>query len=222
MEYQLRSIIRKYDLAQDQERVRFITEAADLVSSLGSPVQREIYGGRAADAAGISHETMKLEVNKAFKRRLAREKKKQEKIDLAPARNLQPRSKSIRYDNMKSAMAEEALLAMVLKDPALLDQVGALRGGMFSSPLLGRVYTQLKERHDAGLEVSITVLSDLDQEETSHMAGLFQRQQGPVSTQALQDCVRVIQTEHGSGSVETEDDLLRLRDKFKERKGFGK
>ena len=123
---------------------------------------------------------------------------------------------------MKSAMAEEALLAMVLKDPALLDQVGVLRGGMFSSPLLGRVYTQLKERHDAGLEVSITVLSDLDQEETSHIAGLFQRQQGPVSTQALQDCVRVIQTEHGSGSVETEDDLLRLRDKFKERKGFGK
>ena len=222
VEYQLRAIARKFDLNQDEERVRFITEAADFVSSLGSPVQREIYGGRAADAAGISHEAMTLEVNKAYKRRLAREKKKQEKIDLAPARNLQPRSKSIRYDNMKSAMAEEALLAMVLKDPALLDQVGALRGGMFSSPLLGRVFTQLRERHDAGLEVSLRVLSDLDQEEMSHMAGLFQRQQGPVSPQALQDCVTVIQTEHGSGSVETAEDLLRLRDKLKERKGFGK
>ena len=50
-----------------------------------------------------------MEVNKAFKRRIAREKKKQEKIDLAPAQNLQPKSRSIRYDNMKSAMAEELL-----------------------------------------------------------------------------------------------------------------
>jgi hypothetical protein len=35
---------------------------------------------------------MKLEITKAFKRRMARDRKRQEKIDLAPAQNLQPQS----------------------------------------------------------------------------------------------------------------------------------
>ena len=222
VEYQLRAIIRKYDMNQDEDRVKFISEASDFICTLPSAVQREVYGTRAAEAAGITYEAIKLEINKAYKRRTAREKKKQERIDLSPARNLQPKSKSIRYDNMKSAMAEEALLAMILKEPALLDQAGDLREEMFSSGLLGNVFAQLRSRHDSGLEVSLGVLSDIGPEEMSHLAGLFQRQQGPVSEQALRDCVSVIQAEHRAGNVETEDDLMRFRDKLKERKGIKK
>jgi len=220
VEYQLRAIIRKYDMTQDEQRVAFIAEASDFISTLPGAVQREIYGNRVAEAAGITYEAIKLEIDKAYKRRLAREKKKQERIDLSPARNLQPKSKSIRYDNMKSAMAEEALLAIVLKEPALLDRTTQLRAEMFSAPVLGNVFSQLRSRYDSGLEVSLSVLSDLTPEEMSHMAGIFQRQQGPVSEQALMDCVAVIQGEHGSGSVETDEDLLRLQSRLKERKGI--
>ena len=92
-------------------------EAAELICTLDSSVKREVYGGRVAEAAGISMDAMKLEVNKAFKRRLEREKKKQEKIDLAPVRALQPKERSIRYDNMKSAMAEEGVIAQILREP---------------------------------------------------------------------------------------------------------
>ena len=220
VEYQLRAIIRKYDMTQDEDRVKFITEASEFISTLPSPVQREVYGTRVAEAAGITYDAIKLEIGKAYKRRIAREKKKQERIDLSPSRNLQPRSKSIRYDNMKSAMAEESVLAMVLKEPALLDRTGQLRREMFSSPLLGNVFAQLHSRHQAGLEVNLGVLTDLTPDEMSHVAGIFQRQQGPVSEQALMDCVAVIQGEHRSGSVETADDLMRLREKLKERKGI--
>ena len=220
VEYQLRAIIRKYDMGVDEDRVKFITEASDFICTLPGAVQREVYGTRAAEAAGVTYEAIKLEINKAYKRRIAREKKKQERIELSPARNLQPRSKSIRYDNMRSAMAEEALLAMVLKEPALLDRTGKLKKEMFSSPLLGNVYAQLSQRHASGLEVSLSVLTDLTADEMSHMAGLFQRQQGPVSEQALADCMDTVMAEHQSSSVRNEDDLLRLRDKLKERKGI--
>ena len=146
VEYQLNAIRRKYDLREDDQRVKFIAEAAEFLSTLGSAVQREVYGHRAADEAKISYDAMKLEVNKAFKRRMARQRKKQEKIDLAPARAMQPKARSIRYDNMKSAMAEETLLAMALKDPALLDTAKDLRADEFSSVLLGNVYAQLRSR----------------------------------------------------------------------------
>ena len=219
VEYQLGAIAKKYDLREDEQRIKFIQEAAELICTLGSAVQREIYGGRAAEAASISLEAMKLEVNKAFKRRIAREKKQQEKIDLAPAQALQPKSRSIRYDNVKSAMAEEAVLALVLKDPSLLGQTGKLTKESFSCELLGRIYGQLQQRYAYGLELSPSVLEDLSSEEMSHLVGITQRHQGPVNETALADCIRTILAEHQAAGVATEDDLMALRNQLKERKG---
>ena len=220
VEYQLNAIRRKYDIREDDQRVKYIHESAELISTLGSAVQREVYGHRVAEAAGISYEALKLEVDKAFKRRLAREKKQQEQINLAPAKNLQPRSRNIRYDNMRSAMAEETVLAMILKQPALLDQTAGLKESEFSSPLLGRAYGQLAQRYRQGLEVNVGVLSDFTGEEMSHLAGILQRQSGPVNETALEDCVRIIRSEHQIGSVSSDDDLLALQNKLKERKGI--
>ena len=220
VEYQLRAITKKYDLGDDDARVKYIAEAAEFISTLPSAVQREVYGTRAAEAAGISFEAMKIEANKAFKRRMAREKKKQEKIDLAPARNLQPHSRNFHYDNIKSAMAEETVIAMALKEPALLDQTGILSQGHFSSELLGRVFDQLIRRHTEGYEISIGILTDFTSEEMAHVAGISQRQQGPVSEQAFQDCIRTILDEYGRANVDSDADIMALRNKMKERKGI--
>ena len=220
VEYQLSAIRCKYDIREDDQKVKYIHESAELISTLGSAVQREVYGHRVAEAAGISFDALKLEVNKAFKSRVAREKKQQEKIDLTPAKNLQPKSRNIRYDNMKSAMAEENLLAMVLKEPALLDVTAGLSAVEFSSKLLGRAYEQLRRRYGEGLEVSVAVLADFDSEEMSHLAGISQRHTGPVDETALRDCVRIIQSEHQASTVASDDDLMALRNKLKERKGM--
>ena len=220
VEYQISTIARKYNLADDEQRIKFAQEAADLICTLSSAVQREVYTIRVGEMTKISQEAMKLEVNKAFKRRMAREKKRQEKIDLAPAQSLQPKSRTIHYDNIKSAMAEEALLTMLLKEPALFEQTKALPAEAFSSPLLGRVYGTLKARYAQGLEVSLAVMGELTPEEMSHVASIAQRQQGPVNEQALADCVQTILREHQAAGVATEDDLMALRNKLKERKGF--
>ena len=220
VEYQLNAIRRKYDLRIDEQRVKFITEAAEFISTLSNAVQREVYGTRAAEAAGISFEAMKIEANKAYKRRIAREKKKQERKDLSPATQLQPKSRAIRYDNMKSAMAEETVLALVMKVPALLDQTDGLSGSEFSCSVLGSAFDQLRKRHAEGFEVSLSGLSDMTAEEMSHIAGIVHRQQGPVNEQALSDCVRTIRAEHRKGSVSSSEDLLAYQNKLKERKGI--
>ena len=220
VEYQLAAIRRKYDLREDDQRVKFIAEAAEFLSTLGSAVQREVYGHRTADDAKISYDAMKLEVNKAFKRRMARERKKQEKINLAPAQALQPKARTIRYDNMKSAIAEETVLALALKDPSLLDTAKNLTADEFSSSLLGSVYGQLRSRHDQGLDVSLAVLDGFSSEEMSHITGICQRQTGPVNADAFCDCVRIIQSENRASKVTTEDDLLALRKAYQGRKGI--
>ena len=220
IEYQLNAIRRKYDLNVDDEKVKFINEAAELISSLYSAVQREVYGRRVAEAAKISYEAMEIELKKAVKRLERKEQKRQERIDLAPVQGHQPKSRTIRYNNMKSAMAEETVIAMAVKEPALLDQARDLDGEAFSSGLLGSVYVQLRRRHDQGLDVSLAVLEELSAEEMSHISGVCARQEGPVNEQAFLDCVRTIRREHQASKVTTADDLMALRNKLKESKGI--
>ncbi len=219
VEYQLNAIRAKYDLREDDQKIRYVQEAAELICTLGSFVKREVYGGRVAESAGISAEAMKLEIGKAYKRRIAKEKKQQEKIDLAPVRALQPKERSIRYDNMKSALAEESVIAQILQEPAMLEHCKQLSGSQFSVPLLGKVYDQLVVRYASALEVSAAVLEDLSGEETSHITGIYQRRQGPVNENAFRDCVKIILAEQQSKSVSSDDDLLAFRDKLKESKG---
>lgn len=220
VEYQLAAILKKYDLRDDDQKVQYLQESAGLISTLGSSVQREVYAGRVAEVAKISLDAMKLEVNRAYKRRQYQEKKKQEKIDLSPAKNLQPKSRAIRYDNLKSAMAEEMLLSLILREPALLEEVRDLEADMFSSPLLGRAYDQLCQRHRQGLEVSLSGLTDFEPEEMSHIAGILQRQDGPVNEQALRDCALTIREEYQKAHTQSTDDLMRLREKMQKSKGI--
>ena len=219
VEYQLNAIRKKYDLRIDDQKIAYVHEAAELICTLDSSVKREVYGGRVAESAGISMDAMKLEVNKAFKRRKAIERKRQEKIDLAPMQALQPKDRSIRYDNMRSARAEENIIAQILREPALLEQAKALQPEDFSVTLLGNVYKQLRQRYQMGLEVSLGVLAELRPEEMSHITGIAQKQQGPVNETAFLDCIRTVQSEKQSRNVSTDDDLLALRNRLKESKG---
>ena len=219
VEYQLNAILKKYDLRDDEQKVQYLQESAGLIGSLSSAVQREVYGGRVAEAAGISEDAMRLEVNRALKRHTYQEKKKQEKIDLSPARNLQPKEKSIRYSNLRSARAEEMIIAQVLREPALFAQIPDLQPEIFSSEFLGRAFRQLRDRYHQGLDVSLGGLSDFTAEEMSHLAGISQ-QQGPVNERSLLDCANIIREEYQKSQTKTEDDLMRFREKLQKSKGI--
>lgn len=220
VEYQLRAIQKKYDLNVDEDRVKFISEAAEMVSTLGNAVQREIYGNRVAEAGKISPDAMKIEVNKAFKRRQYREKRKQERIDLAPAVAAQPKSRTIRYDNVRSAMAEEIVLAQCLSDAAMIAETEGLKPEEFSSPLLGRVFEQLQQQSRQGMVPSVAGLTDFTGEEMAHIAGILQRNPGPVSEQAMRDSIQVIRQMHEFKTADTKDTLMELQRKLQESKGI--
>ena len=220
-EYRLQSLRRKYDLAQDDQRVAFLTAAAEMVSTLQSAVEREVYGRRAAEAAGVSYDAIKLEVQKAFKKRIAREKKKQEVQDLSPAKQQQPRIKGIRYDNVRSAMAEEGLLRLVLKEPALFAGV-TLRPEQFSFELLGRAYAALAARNAAGQSVTLGALEgEFSPEEMAHLSAVAGKDDQIINEDALRDYVDVIRQEDERRNRRGGDALLALAAQRREQKGYG-
>jgi len=222
MEYRLGSLKAGFDLTDDAQRVEFLKQAAVLVASLPNAVEREVYGTRAAEAGGITPDAMKLEVGKAYKQLLAREKKRREQRELAPANLSQPAGRGLRYDNVRSARAEEGVLRMTLKEPTLLEECRSIEPEQFSAPVLRRVYELLLDRYDRGLTVTLPALSaELSQEEMAHLTRVVQRQDELVSEDALRDCLAIIREESQRGRVADSSDLMALANRLKDKKGYG-
>ena len=142
VEFRMSQVAGKYDFTSDESRVAYCEEISNLLASLPGAVEREIYTVRAAETAGTSPDAMKLEDQRAFKRRVAKEKRAELRKDLNPAAQLQPRERALRYENIRSARAEEGVLRLLTLDESVFPPESPLREEQFSSPLLGKAYSQ--------------------------------------------------------------------------------
>ena len=224
IEFRMAQVAGKYDLGDDQARIAYAAEISEVLSGLENAVEREVYTVRAAELAKLTPEAMRLEVQRAFKRRLAKERKARERRELNPAMAAQPASRSIRYDNLRSAMAEEGVLRLLLRDESIFPSLSPLSETDFSSPLLGRIYTALWQRRQNGGSGSIAFLSgELNADEMSHLTTLLQKPESTAGAQqALTDYIRIIREERDKrlGAAGT-DPLAAAMDKFKDKKGYG-
>lgn len=224
VEFRMAQIAGKYDISDDQSRIAYCDEVSRLLATLANPVEREVYTTRAAETAKITPEAMKLEVQRAYRQNLSRERKAELRRDLNPAAQLQPKERSLRYENVRSARAEEGVLRLLVLDPDLFSKAPPLREEQFSSPLLGRVFSLLWQTRQAGHSVSLAPLAgELSPEEMNHITAICQQPESPANRhQALADYIRIIQTEFQKraqgGSV---DPLLAATEKIKDKKGTG-
>ncbi len=217
VEFRMAQIAGKYDLDSDEARVAYSGEISALLATLPGAVAREVYTARAAEAARISPEAMKLEVQRARKRELAKEKRAELRKDLNPAAQSQPKERSLRYENLRSALAEEGVLRLLLLDGSIFPDQPPLKEEDFSSPLLGRVFTLLWRAREAGRGMALPALAgELTAEEMAHITAVCQRPESVRNgRQALADYIRVIQTEAAKRSGNEPDPLLAAAEKYK-------
>lgn len=221
VEFRLAQITGKYDLTDDQQRIAYSEEVSDLLAGLQNAVEREIYTVRAAEAAKLAPEAMKLEVQRAFKRRLSQEKRAQRHRDLNPAAQLQPKERTLRYDNIRSARAEEGVIRLLLLDDGLFPAQTPVRKGEFSSSLLGRVFSALWALRESGSPPRLAALSEqLTPDEMSHITAVCQQPESLSNgQQALSDYISIIRSEYDKRTAMPESDpLLAATEKYKSKK----
>lgn len=221
-EYRLRSLQMKFDLTQDAQKVEFAKKAAELISMYSTPVEREIYGVRAAEMAGITPEVMKLEITRAFKRRKAMQRKDQEKKELEISVARQPKMREVRYDNLRSAMAEESLLRMLLRQPDLFARCEGLDDDYFSVSMFAKAFSALRERWKSDLSVTPAALAELlTPAEMSHLTSVLNKPDTLLSDEAFDDCVALLRQEHRTGSVDSTQALRAMQESLRKKKGYG-
>ncbi len=116
------------------------------------------------------------------------------------------------------------MLRLLVKDASVFSDAPPLTEEQFSSPLLGRAFTQLWNQRQAGREPSVPLLAEtFSQEEISHLIDVTERPESLANAaQALADYIRIIQSEWAKRSGGDDvDPLLAATEKYKDKKGIG-
>ena len=167
---------------------------------------------------------MRNEVNRTFRKNKRRAQREQTRRELNPVSALQPQGRDLRYSNLRSALAEEGILRLMMRDDDLFDGVPLLQPEDFSSPVLGKIYSLLLDDRKMGRSHSMaTLASDLTQEEMSHFTAILQKPESVSGAkQALEDYMRIVREESARRSDEDGlDPLLAAKEKYKFKKGYG-
>lgn len=193
--YRLEQIAAKFDLTEDDQRVAFVQEAAQMLAAIANSVEREIYTGRAAKLADVTQDAMTVEVRRAMGLRRKRERTAEHRAIRAAVQNAQPKDRALHYDDVKAARAEEGVLALLFTDAALLEPLAKrLKPEDFTAPVLGKIYAHALELDRQGAPVSISGYEGyLDDGELALLSGILSRT--PVSErrqQALDDYIKIM------------------------------
>ena len=220
MDFRMSQLASKFDLTDAQGRIGYASAAAELLAAVPNAVEREVYTVRAAEAAGISADALTVEVRRAASRSAKKERREQEKRDLRPVAAVQPKERSMRYENTRSARAEEGLLRLLVLDDALFGAQPPLTEAEFSSPLLGRFFTALWEQRQNGGAIRVAALDgQFNADELGHLAGVLQKPESSdhaAREKALRDYLTIIRDEAAKRGGAAEDPLtaaMRKRNK---------
>ena len=219
VEYRLKTVEEQHPPDTDEGRVDYMKAATDLLASLPNAVEREVYAARVADRLGVSRQAVLSEVDRQRRQRLAAARKRQARETTRPGLTAQPVQRGIRYDDPRSARAEEGLIRLLYLDPGLARGKDLPDPQRFSSPLLGRFYAELLGRVRAGERISMAVLAgQFTPEEMSHFTAVVDGTEDLSNgARAMDDYIRIIV---GSGQ-EQDEDLRALAEQYRKTKSYG-
>ncbi|HBI64587.1 MAG TPA: DNA primase, partial [Clostridiales bacterium] len=138
----------------------------------------------------------------------------------------QPRERAIRFENVRSARAEEGLLSLLLTDASLLPEMREkLQPSDFSSPVLGKIYEHAIALFDSGRSITVPALEvTLQPEETELLVSALGTEIPADRRQrAMEDYLAIIAEQRASRDIPGQtgtDPLLRKAEMQRKSKRF--
>lgn len=227
--YRLDTIAAKYDLDEDEERVRFLHEAAQRLAQIDNAVEREVYTGRAAKMAKVTIDAMEIEVKRELSIRRKKQKSDEKREIRSVVKAVQPRDRALQYQNVRSARAEEGIIRLIFADDNLIEEISArISPQKFTAQVLQKIFAHALTLHREGHHVNIASFEGyLEDNEMQHLASILDGDR--VNTahwqQALSDYINIIEScrmKSGAADGNGEDPLLRMSRIHREKRPTGR
>lgn len=160
IDYRLMNIRSKYDLSIPEQKVDYLKEATRLVAGFPGNVERQVYAMRIAEIAGISGDSVSKEVEDQRKRLLRTARTANEREN-RPDKVVQPGEHSVKYENPRSAVAEEGIVRLLFLEPSLAGTAEAsVHEEDFTSDALKHLYSVILSRIREHRTLSLSLLGD--------------------------------------------------------------
>lgn len=123
-EYAISRIKHKYDVESADGKVAFLREFVALMAQVPNPVERDIYLSKTAEELGVEKGAVTAQLKYELKRSAKRQKRNPAELKVYSEVRVTPQKQDIqRARNIKYALAEDKLIAILMKNPDYYEHV---------------------------------------------------------------------------------------------------
>lgn len=205
VEYRLSKIRSTCNLESADGRVAYLTGAAELLATLESRMEQEIYAGRLAEEIGVDRSSIMMQVDKNSRKRQKQRQQKQFKTFQQQAVGIGDSINPEKVKHLRAASAEEALIAYITKYPDHAKEVvRRLPPEKFTTSFNRRVYQAIVGKMMDGKDYGLTEISgEFSVDEIGAIARIFAKYNDVSATREDADeYIEVIEQEHAKINME--------------------
>lgn len=226
VEYRMQKVRLGCDISSPDGKLNYINKCTKIIASLDNRIEREIYASRLSEEVGIEKASILLQIDTIIKRNKRETSKRQFKEIQNQLSGFQDKINPEKKDNLRAANAEEALIAYIINNPDMANNIiSRLPSENFITAFNRRVYSVIFERaknnRPIGLteissEFSINEIGRITKMVTSYSPETF-------SAEAAEEYIKVICSENNKMTSEKivtadADDIKKYMEKLKELK----
>jgi DNA primase len=195
MDFEIAKLKAKYDLETDEGKVGYLKEFVAFMAGIRNEIERDVYVSRTAEELRVEKSTLLLQISHIIRQR-ARSAEKKQARDLStfavdPKDRLDPE----RSRNIRAALAEERLIAVLFKNPDYREHILAQIAPeefvtAFNRQVFAFMCGRLKEEKSLDM---ISLSAAFDEVQMSRISGILAAASGQNFTRAeADDYIKVI------------------------------
>lgn len=209
-EYKLLEERKKYNLATDDGKLRFLMAATQILANCGS-IEQDIYATRLSNELGVNVESIKaqLKTASARQRRADEAKKRTETAEMLMKSN-EDKNNPERTKNLGAAKAEETLIASFMRNPDFYKKLKEkISPDDFVTAFNRRVFECLIKGLESGVELGLSFFSaDFTPEEMDSVTRISLIAPNLSNTiKECEDCIAVLKNHSASTKVTDASEL---------------
>lgn len=122
-EYKLSEVKSKYNLENDEDKVKYLTEASKILANSYNSIEREVYAIRLSAEVGVSKSSVMMQIEKYLKQRKKKEQRKEFKNVEKFVSAANDKVNAEKKNNLRAAVAEESLISAVINNPDIAESI---------------------------------------------------------------------------------------------------
>lgn len=211
VDYRLKKASDNLDTEQsDEDRLKFLEKAAEIISGISSPIEKELVAGRLSEKYNIAKASILQRAKQLHSSKRRTEQKKEINRIIHPP--LRDDINPDRIKNRRAANAEEGIISMLLRNASLIKKAKELlTPDDFITDFNRRVYEKILQRYNEEKTVDLSLLhGDFNENEFEKIVGITAKGAEHLCNEGeLEQCISALKSERAKNvdKAETDEDF---------------